>query len=66
MRNWLRSQDHIVVMDWPPYSPNLNPVEHLWARPKQLVYELYPELLQHHRHNKEQIQDELITALHDA
>ena len=31
-------------MDWPPYSPDLNPIENLWSVLKQAIYERYPEL----------------------
>lgn len=34
----------IEVMDWPPYVPDLNPIENLWAIMKQEIYKLYPEL----------------------
>ena len=35
----------IDVMDQPPYSPDLNPIENLWALLKQEMYILYPELV---------------------
>ena len=34
----------IQVMDWPPYSPDLNPIENLWAVLKKEIYKLRPEL----------------------
>ena len=41
---WLR--DHFIptVLNWPPYSPDLKPIEHLWARLKEMIYERHPEL----------------------
>ena len=31
-------EDHgIPVLDWAPYSPDLNPIEHVWARIKEWI-----------------------------
>ena len=39
-------KDHSVdVLDWPPYSPDLNPIEHLWAELKQWINKYHSELL---------------------
>jgi hypothetical protein len=34
----------IPLLDWPPYSPDLNPIEHIWWHLKAEVLELFPEL----------------------
>ncbi|KAJ5260507.1 hypothetical protein N7478_012112 [Penicillium angulare] len=43
VRDWLRDQD-FEVMVWPPHSPDLNPIENLWALLKAKIYELHAEL----------------------
>lgn len=34
----------IELLDWPPHSPDLNPIEHIWKEIKQLITKLHPEV----------------------
>lgn len=34
----------ISILEWPPYSPDLNPIEHVWRMLKHKLHKLFPEL----------------------
>ena len=33
-----------MLTDWPPYSPDLNPIEHLRYEVKKLIYQVRPDI----------------------
>jgi transposase len=43
VRDWL-DELGIPVMEWPAYSPDLNPIEHCWAWIKDWIHKTHPEL----------------------
>ena len=43
VRKWLEDVG-IDLLKLPPYSPDLKPIEHLWYRLKQKVYEVRPDI----------------------
>jgi transposase len=37
------ADDHVTLITWPPYSPDLNPLEHLWWHLKKRMHRFYPQ-----------------------
>jgi hypothetical protein len=60
---WFK-EEAVEVMEWPAYSPDLNPIEHLWAQLKLWINSHYPELITMGK--SEQDYQRLFTAIHDA
>lgn len=64
VREWFQAR-RINLIDWPPYSPDLNPIEHIWFHLKAKVLELYPEL-NHLSGGTDSIREKLEQALQEA
>lgn len=57
--NWFSERQDIKVMDWPPCSPDLNPIEHVWAEVKKEVESNWPA-------NQRRTKDALWTQIQEA
>jgi transposase len=63
VQDWFAERD-INVLDWPPYSPDMNPIENLWKLLKAKIIELYPEL--EYMKDNDTTQAHLIAAAKEA
>jgi DDE superfamily endonuclease len=43
VKSWFED-NAIPLLDWPPYSPDMNPIEHVWAKMKEWIVKHHPEL----------------------
>jgi hypothetical protein len=41
---WFTARGITIITDWPPYSPDLNPIKHIWWHLKVRVYEMFPDV----------------------
>ncbi len=62
--DWLDEKGY-SVMSWPPYSPDLNPIEMVWYRIKTYIHKHHPEL-QRMTEGEEATQDAIIEAVIEA
>jgi len=60
---WLEDQG-IPVMDWPPYSPDLNQIEHCWVHMKRWILDNRPDLKD--LGDSQEALDSLATAIQQA
>ena len=36
-------KNNIQTLEWPPYSPDLNPIENMWRKLKSTIFQICPE-----------------------
>jgi hypothetical protein len=64
IKNWF-DENSIPLVDWPPYSPDLNPIEQHWAKLKECIYMLHPDL-ELFDGTKSQLKEQFYKAIEDA
>lgn len=44
VKAWFAERGITYITDWPPYSPDLNPIEHIWWHLECRLCEMFPEV----------------------
>ena len=58
---WFK-ENVVDVINWPPYSPDLNLIEHAWVQLKEMLHKQLPEIA-YMRSSKEEAIEKLSEAL---
>jgi len=43
-QEWLSRQAYVELIDWPPRTPDVNPIENMWSEVKRTMQETWPVL----------------------
>jgi transposase len=55
----------IRVIEWPPYSPDLNPIEELWDDMKDYIQEHYPQVHRSYKRLRQAVQEAWDSITHE-